>query len=404
VVLALGVGCAADTSEKGGEDLAELAANGKADTWRAPTEHGDLNFSLESRAALTDTTLFHAWEFELSGSADVSVSTTSSDRNLDTVLYMYRLDPESGNWGRYIARNDDHEGSVFSRLDESLETGRYRVMVKGFKEFLRGRFAVVSSCDGRGCVATDPGAGVDYTLPSSGPFTEACLNRMNTALLSPLYTQDEYGIEWRERANLGEVERKAAEYFYVLAGEYEDIDEDDYGFSVRMLRTEDGTIVEIDPGSDWSYEFLFDGAGDLITYHFNDQSPWSEFYCAADGSTPIDEPEEFCAGAFLNYLPHDQDYELEYSETWTEGAPNDEVTSAMEAAIRRYITAESLDSATVEVRLHGKSWEPESGWGADGAEITLSADGASDRTYLLGGDYVLTETGPDGSRVVCEES
>jgi hypothetical protein len=70
-------------------------------------------------------------------------------RRTDTVLYLYK-ESERG-WGSYIARNDDYGDTTYSQIVRSVDAGRYRVLVKGYKAETRGKFKVTVGCTGDGC-------------------------------------------------------------------------------------------------------------------------------------------------------------------------------------------------------------------------------------------------------------
>ncbi|MCE9578887.1 MAG: proprotein convertase P-domain-containing protein [Deltaproteobacteria bacterium] len=154
VAALLSPACLAD--DKGPED--EVPADGKADSQQRPTDHGDLAFATPVIETLTSGARFHAWEFELSGDAQVDAFTTYAvrgQRKVDTVLYLYKQGPTG--WGSYMARNDDDGDRVYSRLVRSLGAGRYRVLVKGYAASTRGKFGLQIDCTGAGCAsaATD---------------------------------------------------------------------------------------------------------------------------------------------------------------------------------------------------------------------------------------------------------
>ncbi|MDX2089335.1 MAG: proprotein convertase P-domain-containing protein [Kofleriaceae bacterium] len=155
--------------------------DGKDDSQRRPTDHGDLAFATSAIETLSDTAKFHAWQFELSGDAEIDASTTYAvlgQRRVDTVLYLYKEGP--GGWGPYISRNDDDGASVYSRVKRTLGAGRYRVLVKGFASTTRGRFAVKVDCDGAGCAPAVTGGCL---------FGESYQDAFETAALTPLDTQ-----------------------------------------------------------------------------------------------------------------------------------------------------------------------------------------------------------------------
>lgn len=144
--------------DKGEES--ELPDDGAADSFRTPTDHGAIDFGVGVPSLLTDAERYHAWEFELSAPASIETFTTYAirgQRRTDTVLYLYKQQP-AGNWGSYIARNDDHADTVYSRIRRDLGAGRYRVLVKGYADTTRGKFKVQVDCAGDGCApASDPG-------------------------------------------------------------------------------------------------------------------------------------------------------------------------------------------------------------------------------------------------------
>jgi hypothetical protein len=142
-------GCAALPADKGPEEDAPI--DDASDSFRSPIDQGELTFAAAQSAELTDTEAFHAWTFELDGSAATHLLTAPIEPGdeVDTMLYLYREGPRG--WGSPIARNDDTEGSLFSAIPIRLEPGRYRVLVKGYDRTTRGRFRLTAYCDGRGC-------------------------------------------------------------------------------------------------------------------------------------------------------------------------------------------------------------------------------------------------------------
>jgi len=140
------------TQGKGEES--EMPVFGSTDSWRSPTVHGNLVFGEKSSAEFKEGSFYHAWDFVLTGPAEVFLEIDPYDNyetDFDTVMYLYKREPGTTNWGSYIARNDDCDGNLWSRLDEHLGPGQYRIMIKGYKKSLRGRFNLKGSCDGPGC-------------------------------------------------------------------------------------------------------------------------------------------------------------------------------------------------------------------------------------------------------------
>ncbi len=174
---------------KGEEDDVPTDGDGKDDSQRRPTDHGDLPFATPAIETLSDAAKFHAWQFELSGDADIDASTTYAvlgQRRVDTVLYLYKEGPTG--WGSYIARNDDDGARVYSRVKRTLGAGRYRVLVKGFASTTRGRFAVKVDCDGAGCAPVVAG-GCLFGDSYQGAFETDALTPQDTQVLSLVHPE-----------------------------------------------------------------------------------------------------------------------------------------------------------------------------------------------------------------------
>lgn len=147
----------------------------------------------------------HAWQFELSGEADIELSMTApggASESLDTVMYLYRKDANGG-WGRYIRRNDDDASNTrnpyLSGLDEGgLGEGEYRIVIKGYNRSEAGEFTLNATCVGHGCVlgsSSDCFDGEDvtfvqenarYTYDDGTPITQHV--RTNQLLTSQILT------------------------------------------------------------------------------------------------------------------------------------------------------------------------------------------------------------------------
>jgi hypothetical protein len=130
----------------------KASLNGLKEVARATSRLDTSTLSASQRAV--------SWTFSLVDQATISISlgeTRASDRELDTVMYLYQQGA-SGNWGRYIERNDDtSESNLWSTLsDVQLGEGTFRIVVKGYSNSDRGAFKVGVSCDGAGCVAAEP--------------------------------------------------------------------------------------------------------------------------------------------------------------------------------------------------------------------------------------------------------
>src|SRR6266508_2033524 len=155
----------------------------------AVVDHGNLKFGDTAVDELTDGAKSHAWEFDLPGEADVTAQTLPPGMELgdvDTVVSLYRA--RANGWGSAIASNDDAGGTRWSRLQKNLTPGRYRVLVKGHRASVRGRFALVLGCEGAGC--RPPAAPID---------TRGCLFGVSTQDL--IAARDDLRIVGRETLN-----------------------------------------------------------------------------------------------------------------------------------------------------------------------------------------------------------
>ena len=168
VALLCTAACTEERDEAKGpeQDALEFYEAAKADTHRKPTEHGPLIWGEPQQATLTDGEGFHTWTFTLSDVANFELTATGPD-DLDTVMYLYRRRSSQERWGRYIRRNDDHDGTRGSQLaDDEAEAAEYRVLIKGHDRGTRGTFTLTARCVGTGCL--DDGAHVapgDTGLP-----------------------------------------------------------------------------------------------------------------------------------------------------------------------------------------------------------------------------------------------
>lgn len=145
-------GCDAETEDT--ESSSESVIEG--DSLEKPTEHGAAAFGERVTARIAGKHRHHAWTFELAGDAVVSLRTSEeAGDEPDTVLYLY--EETDGRWGEHIARNDDEsDESWYSRLDEPLAAGRYRVVVEGLARRDTGAFGLDITCAGAGCTTAHP--------------------------------------------------------------------------------------------------------------------------------------------------------------------------------------------------------------------------------------------------------
>lgn len=156
--------CAADP-DKGPESALVEDLVGPHDTQQRPTDHGELAFDTPVVDRLSAAHGYHAWELTVFGPATLTMTTSAPvprGAAVDTVVYLYREGPTG--WGRYIGRNDDAPGTLWSALQKPVTEGRYRVLVKGYGADDLGAFALTVGCAGDGC--HEPAPAID---------TSACL-------------------------------------------------------------------------------------------------------------------------------------------------------------------------------------------------------------------------------------
>ncbi len=190
-------GCATEAAieeiEKGEESQIDKRA---VTSFRNPVVHGQIAFDKPAVATLSDSAGFHAWDFELSGEADLSITTGPSVRRryqLDTVVYVYRRQ-EDGSWGRDVARNDDRENSLWSMIEEPFDQGTYRILVKGYNSRVRGDFALSVNCEGAGCSPQPIDAGTCH--PEIEVFLRECAaEQVENAAGDAIYMPFSYALE-----------------------------------------------------------------------------------------------------------------------------------------------------------------------------------------------------------------
>lgn len=129
--------------------------DGKLDSFHQPTDMGALPWAEPKVAEISGDARFHAWGFELTRTAAISIETRQVDAaKVDTVIYLYRQG-EDGDWGRYLHRDDDGGKGAYSQLDtDELVAGRYRILVKAHQLEDDGTYEIELSC--AGCEGADP--------------------------------------------------------------------------------------------------------------------------------------------------------------------------------------------------------------------------------------------------------
>ena len=178
--------------------------DGKTDSAAGVIEHStpiqDLH---EVGLSFTQEVRGHAYTFELGKSEHVVIHTDlfsgTTGPEVDTVLYLFKQGDNG--WGHYLRRNDDdpsRKGSLWSRIEQDLEPGKYRILVKAFSKSARGDFGLNMGCqdgvcewpngtggpDAEGVGTPDPvGTGtVSVSVPLLDEAEQQPLSRFNAQL------------------------------------------------------------------------------------------------------------------------------------------------------------------------------------------------------------------------------
>lgn len=394
-LLPLATGCAGNEVSSTTDDL--------RDSWAKPTEHGTLVFNVESSAEFGDATRFHAWTFELSGKANVAIETDFAERNLDTVMYLYRRKPGASAWGAHVKKNDDAAGRLSSRIAGELAEGEYRLIVRAAKEAMRGEFTVLGTCSGEGCPTSGETCAPAADLPQETDYSQECAGAMVAIVDSAVKATRSTTLPYRnagapdaetaERCALGALERAAVDHYYAYWSEltgWADIwydTESDLEFEVDTTELDAGTIVGVRLiGSDeMQVNFVFDGGGRLVARHHDEQSPTVGWFCGKGEEG--DTPDEFCVGDAIYRLPHPEGGGRSVAgETLVAG---DKLDGIVLAAVDAYARRENV-AETATVTYEGSLWEDDSA-----GRITVKASGVASVTYHLfdggNGPYFIFE-------------
>ena len=376
-----------DTTDKGTEENAPV--DGKADSFFNPTEHGDLTFGVPAQATFNEADHFHSWTFTLTGEADVAVSSPNDTPNLDTVMYLYRRDPGASSWGRYVERNDDYDGNIWSRVSGTFEAGEYRVVVKAYKTALHGTFKLDGTCEGDGCPGNSSGNCPDIEAEvTTTDVTQACVNTYASVLTSALLSESRYDIEYPQHCSLSGPERVAVEQYYAywdgLVGWGDLVYEEDevVSFEVAVQKLEKGSVVEVDFGGDeMALYYVFDENDALVMYYHSEQSPMAYWICN-DGGPAIEEPDIDCVSGAIHDMPHDTEDETVSDGTATVSEARETLSFLSAFALDAYQNSTGIaDDAAVTYEAH--DWTP-SEYGSV-ALVRFEAAGQPVVTYGVGG-------------------
>lgn len=277
--LAMAIGaCSSEVSR--GAEYAE-PADGKADSFYRPTEHGGIAFGESPEwAEISAEERFHAWTFRVAGEATIEARTAGDEGDeVDTVMYLYKRQ-EDGSWGRYVGKNDDADNSTsLSAISHETDGGEFRVLIKGYGASDFGTFGLAVTCDG------------DCEAPAPAPtdFTASCAAQFHEIVTSTLTSSTNTTYAAGESAPSGPASVALESFRAINAEEWGD---EEVELSVRTLAR--GTVVGATFGSDWSYEYVFDAADVLLLEFFVDQSSSATWYCGEAGEAALEEPNVDC--------------------------------------------------------------------------------------------------------------
>lgn len=402
--------CGEPASDKGPEE--QPLTDGKSDSFFNPTEHGPLRFDQRNPGDIAEDSRFHAWTFELSGEAAVDLRTEVS-QNLDTVMYLYHREPGSDSWGRYLKKNDDHDGNIWSRIELSrAEAGEYRVIVKPYKKALRGGFSLVGTCDGAGCEAAQPSgectAETFESLPQYTSYTPSCASDVLDVLNSEVEYASGGSVELTLKCDLDGVERQAIDFYHEwwddIAG-FDDViayGEEEVTLYFETRSHDQGTTVSVDAGGDEDgITFIFDDDGELLSLYQHNQSPTIDWFCGRADEAPIESPGEFCFSELMHSQAHGDEVGGSDGTTTVDGAAD--THAALAAAAAQFAEDFGVDTAD-ELTYQMLNWESLDL--NEAAQVSLEHPDAN-ATYQLFLDWddtwkVRAREDADGTRILCD--
>jgi hypothetical protein len=372
------------------------------DSWKSPTHHGELSFRYENRAEFSESNRFHAWTFELSGDAAVVLETDLKTANLDTIAYLYRRDSDDQTWGSYIAKNDDGDDSLASKLEEQLGAGQYLLKIKTAKTGFRGSFAVLGSWYGAGC-PTETACVADETFawPAETNASPSCMQSFQTVLTAPITRTFKTQSGINNKCDAGAIPAKAIDlyvaYWDGLIGWSDFVydDEEENPMYVGITEHGDaGQVIDIDVGADEDgLSFVFDAQGELVAFHHSEQSPTSGFFCGDQPDSYWADPE--CVSAALRHLPHEPG-DVSTDQGTITGATAGNLDNMFATAVTHFQQGAGIaDDASIAYQFES--------WG-DAGRIQLDAGGDS-VSYMMLDDYdiyLLSADAGAGPEYSCE--
>lgn len=375
-------GCVADK----GDEENPLGGDGKADSFYKPTEHGELVFGAPNRAEITEAEKFHAWTFTLTGDAKVSIKTDVS-KNLDTVMYLYRRDAGStGSFGSYVAKNDDHDGEIWSQIDLEGKAGEYRVLVKAFKSGQLGTFSVVGSCDGAGCPGPATCAADDFgTLPDyATTMSVSCATELVDSFTTRGGAENQVTVTESQVCTLDGLAKQSADLYRAYWQDIEGWDTFKNGetdISLDVATTKRGALTEVfvdSPFDEDAMSFTYGANGRLLTLFQDNESPDERAFCDETGS--VKAPGEGCIGLMRSALIH--------SATEKTGTATSSCTASTTSGLPPLVGDPLCDftgrfgiAETTSLSLTYRTWQSDGG--LLGGEVKVTGGGKT-ATYVLG--------------------
>ena len=346
--------CMAVTPGSENKDLNERSSPGSR------IDHGTLAFGQSSGATdplngatFSATDQSHAWTFEVSRSAYVSVSTAASNARLDTVLYLFRGSSE-GDWGRYIDRNDDTGGTLLSAITRRpLGAGRYQVLVQGYSGLERGPFELAAACSGLGCPPND-----GFVVPPETQFSDRCEEALLRSVGSRILSRETGSVSPAAR---GGYPRAVVVATMAYAGtsdwrQFAD-DPNTFKFDFELYELEQGALVVMADGADESTtDYVFDHEGNLIASSMHNQTPVITYFCAhADEAFRLPPPDE-CVQTWVRHGPQDGESLSEGRATWRPGSDNLDLPELARSSATHYRDT-VLDGEEIAIDIEWTTWE-----------------------------------------------
>ncbi len=402
--LAFAPGCddAAD-ADKGVEEEA-LSADGKEDSFFRPTERGALAFAVPNAGTFSADARFHAWQFELTDDAKVTLTTAINTANLDTVMYLYTREDSNQSWGRYIAKNDDHQGNIWSQIEDNLDKGEYRVIVKAFKKAMTGSFTINGVCDGPGCpTAVDCDADKVAEIPGETDFDAACTAKVLAVLETPVTNSNSRTFTpFQDKCSFPANEILFGDHYasYWSDYGYGDLldtygwtvdDKEDFEIYLSVHQHGDaGFTVHSDVGADEDgLTFIYDADLNPLTAYWHNQSPIANVFCGEGGEEH--KMHEDCLSQLM-WLAEEvkADGNRESGTVETGLSINDADDLRVFAALEQFAADHNLgDGEEVTWSRNG------------GLRLTLEA-GSLSTDYVVGDNYVFMVIQDGKAETICK--